>query len=376
MALSRLRNRENPPDGPDVLRIWDEVRTVHLERLSNLRSHLTLYRKRNYSFHSDVLPPKGVEQQGIFSSIAAILFRRYRILILNEPTYIVFRPHLVLYCLAFRLRKAFNSEALLCATALENLNQRENFTKRIALPRGLAEIVFDLAFAFILGTFNRIVFTTTGALENYRKVSRRGFEQVSWCLFEPIPKACDCGEPRKEPRTVLFVGAFEERKGILDLLQAWRICQDQNPAARLVVAGLGHLEPVVRKQIMSLERARLIVDPPREVIHDLYREAQTVVLFSKRVKSWREQIGAPILEGLAHGCHIISSDETGLAGWLRERHHTVLPCSASAAELADALQASFDLLNRSSEVLASLPITRPETIVENFFLNGDLPDDE
>jgi len=41
-----------------------------------------------------------------------------------------------------------------------------------------------------------------------------------------------------------------------------------------------------------------------------------VVLPSQRVRGWREQVGLPLLEGLAHDCAVVTTTESGLAGAL------------------------------------------------------------
>ena len=43
------------------------------------------------------------------------------------------------------------------------------------------------------------------------------------------------------------------------------------------------------------------------------------------------------MEGLSYGCTIVTTTETGLAGWLTEHQHRVLPADADEAQLAAAI---------------------------------------
>ena len=67
------------------------------------------------------------------------------------------------------------------------------------------------------------------------------------------------------------------------------------------------------------------------------------MLPSQPTSAWREQVGLPIVEGLSYGCTIVTTTETGLAGWLSEHRHRVLPADANEAQLAAAI---IDALRR------------------------------
>jgi glycosyltransferase involved in cell wall biosynthesis len=77
------------------------------------------------------------------------------------------------------------------------------------------------------------------------------------------------------------------------------------------------------------------------------------VLPSQPSATWREQVGLPIVEGLSYGCTIVTTTETGLAGWLSEHGHRVVAADADDGELAAAVAAA--LLNPVEDVVASLP---------------------
>ncbi len=62
-----------------------------------------------------------------------------------------------------------------------------------------------------------------------------------------------------------------------------------------------------------------------------------MVLPSRRVEGWREQVGLSLVEGLAHGCRLLTTDETGLAEGLGAEH--VVVAAGSAEALAGGLRA-------------------------------------
>lgn len=74
---------------------------------------------------------------------------------------------------------------------------------------------------------------------------------------------------------------------------------------------------------------------------------------------WREQVGLPIVEALAHGCRIVTSSETGLAAWLRENGHPVLapdaPADAWAAAVATTLTGDAQAESDATRILSALP---------------------
>ena len=70
---------------------------------------------------------------------------------------------------------------------------------------------------------------------------------------------------------------------------------------------------------------------------------------------WREQVGLPIVEGLANGCLVVTTTETGLSAWLSAHGHQVVPPDAGAVALASAVLAAIDDLRAPADILATLP---------------------
>lgn len=146
------------------------------------------------------------------------------------------------------------------------------------------------------------------------------------------------GEPVLAEPEVLFAAEFSERKAI-DLLQAaWD--EVRPPGWRLRLLGWGPRTAQVLGWAADRPDVEVVVQAGRQVVHDAMRRAALVVLPSRRVPGWREQIGLSLVEGLAHGCSLLTSDETGLAAGLRAAGHTVVAAGDPAA-LADGLRVAL-----------------------------------
>lgn len=123
-------------------------------------------------------------------------------------------------------------------------------------------------------------------------------------------------------REVLFAAEFSERKAVDLLMAAW---DEVRPAGwRLRLLGWGPRTDQVRAWAQARPDVDVVVAADREQVHDGLRRAAVVVLPSRRVPGWREQVGLSLVEGLAHGCHLLTTRETGLADGLRRAGHTVV----------------------------------------------------
>ncbi|UVF79141.1 glycosyltransferase family 4 protein [Gordonia mangrovi] len=186
-----------------------------------------------------------------------------------------------------------------------------------------------------------------------------------------IALAADSSKPGN---TVLFLGAFEDRKGVLELVDAWPAVRAAAPSAELIVVGKGPLEPEVRRRVAEMKpAARVVVDPPRSEIFSLLADAKVVVLLSKRELGWREQVGLPICEGLASGCEIVTTGETGLAEWLASNGHRVIP-EPSTDSIVDALAAAIFDERLPQEIIESLPLEDGRLIADRWMTCDDLED--
>jgi len=145
----------------------------------------------------------------------------------------------------------------------------------------------------------------------------------------------------------------------------------------LHIIGKGPQLDEVRAWSSRHENVQLTVDPSRARIHEAYRRSESVVLLSQRVGAWREQVGLPIVEGLAHGCRIVTTDETGLADWLDSHGHTVIAWPNDAESTRRALDRSMRTLLTPDQIRASLPRLDQRAAADHwmFQLTSAVPED-
>ena len=164
-------------------------------------------------------------------------------------------------------------------------------------------------------------------------------------LIPAVPARCAClqsAEVVREraatgPPVLLFVGDLAPRKGFAVLVDVWSRVRERDRLVHLVIVGTGKMHDVARDLARSDSRVTFCEDPPRGEVHARLRSATALVLLSQPSQLWREQVGLPIVEGLAHGCTVVTTDQTGLASWLSEAGHIVLTLPATLDDVTDAL---------------------------------------
>lgn len=137
-------------------------------------------------------------------------------------------------------------------------------------------------------------------------------------------RACFPGAARRVPAAplVVFAAEFSERKAVDLLMAAWDAVR---PAGwRLAMLGWGPRTDQVLQWGEGRPDVEVVVGAGRDRVHAALREAAVVVLPSRRVPGWREQVGLSLVEGLAHGCRALTTTETGLAEALAVAGHVVV----------------------------------------------------
>jgi phosphatidylinositol alpha-mannosyltransferase len=136
-------------------------------------------------------------------------------------------------------------------------------------------------------------------------------------------------------KNILFVGRFESRKGLLDLLKAYRILRKTGCNCRLLVVGGGPQEREARRYIMArglrgVEFLGRVTDEDRDSLFktaDVYCSPAT----------GRESFGIVLLEAMAAGTAIVCSDIHGYKGVARRGREALLVPPHEPKELAAAL---------------------------------------
>lgn len=141
-------------------------------------------------------------------------------------------------------------------------------------------------------------------------------------------------EPVEEP-IALFISPLAENKGIDRVLDAFAIVRRRVPEARLVVAGRGPLEALVRERADASGGAIAYVGSlPGDEVAALLRTGAVFVTAPRPTRVWNEQFGLAYVEAMASGLPVVTT-ECGT------NHEAVLPPSIRVPDevgaLADAL---------------------------------------
>ena len=134
-------------------------------------------------------------------------------------------------------------------------------------------------------------------------------------IFAKSPSPEECAALQKTfglgDKFILFVGQLHRRKNALGLIRAFQLLKEQGLLEhQLVLAGgEGDGSPEIRDYIHHRPRGEIIVTGciPDEAIRTLYHQAACLVY-----PSLYEGFGLPVLEAMACGCPVITSNVSSL----------------------------------------------------------------
>ena len=149
-------------------------------------------------------------------------------------------------------------------------------------------------------------------------------------------------------RNILFVGRFEPRKGVLDLLKAFRILRKTGCECRLLLVGGGPQEREARRYVATrrlrgVEFVGRVSDDERD---QLFRTADVYV----SPATGRESFGIVLLEAMAAGAPIVASDIHGYKGVVRRGREALLVPPRAPKQIA----LSVGRLLRDPELAAAM----------------------
>jgi phosphatidylinositol alpha-mannosyltransferase len=136
-------------------------------------------------------------------------------------------------------------------------------------------------------------------------------------------------------RNILFVGRFEPRKGVLDLLKAYRILRRTGYDCRLLLVGGGPQEREARRYVATrrLKGVEFLGRVSDDERNQLFRTADVFC----SPATGRESFGIVLLEAMAAGAPIVASDIHGYKGVVRRGREALLVPPKEHKELAAAL---------------------------------------
>lgn len=347
--------------GTRVVRVYPEVRSAHLERHRSSPRATTLYLRERGDFDRG-LDTTSFRRVNRWSAAWRAARSRPDVLEVPEPLWLEHAPWTFAVAIWCRAAARLEGRPLrVAAYAIDNSGPDRVPRGLRSVPPALWRLAARTAARLAARPLDRLAFGTDGARDAYLRVvgerwaSRR---RTSSRVIDALPCPCACVDTgRKEQGRVLFLGQLHPRKGFDLVLDAWpAVCEPPaDGQLRLVVVGEGPLLARARAAAASDSSIELVGAVDRERVHEELNRACVLILPSQGGGRWREQVGLPIVEGLAHGCHVVTTDETGLADRLRVLGHAVLDRATSADLLPVAVRSAATHHLDPAAVLAALP---------------------
>jgi phosphatidylinositol alpha-mannosyltransferase len=166
------------------------------------------------------------------------------------------------------------------------------------------------------------------------KVIPNGVDVAHYRRAVPIARWQD-GTPN-----ILFVGRFEDRKGLIHLLKAFRVLRKEGHECRLLVVGSGPQERELRRYVMTrgLQNVEFLGRVGESEKTQLFRTADIFV----SPATGRESFGIILLEAMAAGAPIVCSDIHGYKGVVQRDRQALLVPPGDRKALAAAISTLLD----------------------------------
>jgi glycosyltransferase involved in cell wall biosynthesis len=197
--------------------------------------------------------------------------------------------------------------------------------------RMLTEHVYGSAAAIVAygEHVKRFVVDTAAVDPNKVYVAGQAVEPEAFTSLQPSRNGSD---------EVLFVGQFEERKGLRHLLDAFAALPDV--PARLRLIGNGSLEPEVSRRAADDPRVELVGYVPQERLPAELARSRCLVLPSITTDLDREPWGLVVNEAMHAGVPVVTTDAVGAAagGLVEDGRNGFVVAERDASSLAVAIQ--------------------------------------
>lgn len=140
----------------------------------------------------------------------------------------------------------------------------------------------------------------------------------------------------EKPVRLLYHGRVDQRKGVLDFIEAGKILLDQNIDIKLIISGIGPDLEAAKNRSKSLK-----IDDKTEFLGMIsYKNAPEVYAKGDIFVSptYAEGFSNTILEAMASGLPIVSTDSVGVRDCLTHNENALLTEPGVISELAEALK--------------------------------------
>lgn len=358
LTASTFRRVSSEP-APHGVRIYRVARTAHLERINASAPAEFFYERARYDFDPVLAASLGPRRVSAAQLARHLLVTAYPWAEVNEPLAAESVRYAAVSVAAIRLGDQVRGRrTTIVSYAIGNLDPYKTPPgKSLKYRLGRA---FDRRLAqWLWRRYDRLAFGTEVAQSTYAEVLGPSARGCSTITIPPLPVACAClggeSQPSSRRPQLTFLGDLSSRKGFDTLLEAWPEIVRQVPAASWTIIGKGAMTAHAASLASSDPRVAFVEDPPRSQIHSILRSTDVLVLASRSSATWSEQVGLPIVEGLAHGATIVSSSASGLAPWLHGHGHRVISDPPTVAALVSAAASALSAPMVRAQVVTSLP---------------------
>jgi glycogen synthase len=146
--------------------------------------------------------------------------------------------------------------------------------------------------------------------------------------------------PVSDPAVLLYHGRVDRRKGVLDLLEAVRLLLDDGVRVRLLVSGIGPDTDAVAVRVGELgldAHVEVLGAVDYERAHEVYRRGEVFVS-----PTYAEGFSNTVLEAMASGLPVVSTDVVGVRDCVRPDENGVLVPPADPPALAAGIRRVLD----------------------------------
>jgi glycosyltransferase involved in cell wall biosynthesis len=351
------------------IRIRPELRAEHVKRAHDMHPALMLYLDEKYDLGTTAIP-HSFQKVGFFECLRIVALSEAAILEVPEPLWLRFAPKNFLILLVWKTSGLVKGRRKVAVTyAIEN-----NDLNRLIWPSGKLPFFVVRMFCLIFGLFvrktiDRIAFGSASSRDLY--LSLDYVKNIPHKLIEELPGRpavpASLDDPAVNGLNAIFVGMLDDRKGVLDLMDAWPTVERNLPEAVLTIVGDGKYAEAVSEWCGNFPLSRRFAGFVQH--HESLRllsQANVIIAPSRRFGRWREQIGLPIIEGLSAGLTVVTTDETGLASWLRTAGHIVISESSLETSLSAEIVRALRSPLKREDVIASLPEIQGRLVADSW----------
>jgi len=341
-----------PAASEEMLVLLPELREAHTQLLPELGDIEVLFLGKNYDLTSR--PGERFRQVTAMAMAREVWRSDAGVLLLWEPLWMRHLADHLLMVIAWKLGGLWHSRAsrpTVCY-AMENADREALLGGGRHMPNLLVKLFFYALGHYVAWSMSHIILASEASRELYSSMRPARLRLRRTVL--DLPAASPHPRPDRTEGAV-FVARLAEHKGVIELMAAWELVEVRVPRTTLTVVGGGPLHgsvlewagrrPESRRFAGELSRAQALSEMAR---------ATVLALPSKPRRRWKEQIGLPIKEALSLGLTVVTTSDTGLAPWLQQHGHQVVP-PGDAEALATALISALESPLGRAEVLASLP---------------------